>query len=58
MTEEEWMDLHHYFPTNKLEDEKEKINDDLWEQEMYYVLTHLHVKFEKNALPTQYFVYT
>lgn len=24
---------------------------------MYYVLTHLHVKFEKNALPTQYFVY-
>jgi hypothetical protein len=29
MTEEEWMDLHHYFPTNKLEDENEKNNDDL-----------------------------
>ena len=57
MTEEEWMDLHHYSPTNKLEDEKEKNNDDLWEQEMYYVLTHLHVKFEKYALPTQYFIY-
>jgi hypothetical protein len=29
MTEEEWMDLHHYSPPNKLEDEKEKNNDDL-----------------------------
>jgi hypothetical protein len=29
MTEEEWIDLHHYSPTNKLEDEKEKNNDDL-----------------------------
>ena len=52
MTEEEWMDLHHYSPTNKLEDEKETNNDDLWEQD-----SHLHVKFEKNALPTRYFVY-
>jgi hypothetical protein len=29
MTEEEWMDLHHYFPANKLEDKKEKNNDAL-----------------------------
>jgi len=29
MAEEEWMDLHHYFPTNKLEKEKEKNNDEL-----------------------------
>jgi hypothetical protein len=29
MTEEEWMDLHHYLPANKLEDEKEKKYDDL-----------------------------
>jgi hypothetical protein len=29
MTEEEWMDLHHYFPPNKLESEKEKKNDGL-----------------------------
>jgi hypothetical protein len=29
MTEEEWMDLHHYLPTNKLEVEKEKNYDDL-----------------------------
>jgi hypothetical protein len=29
MAEEEWMDLHHYFPTSKLENEKEKKNDEL-----------------------------
>jgi hypothetical protein len=29
MAEEEWMDLHHYFPSNKLENEKEKMNDGL-----------------------------
>jgi hypothetical protein len=29
MAEEEWMDLHHYFPANKLENEKEKNNDEL-----------------------------
>jgi hypothetical protein len=27
MTEEEWMDLHYYFPANKLGDKKEKNND-------------------------------
>lgn len=28
MAEEEWMDLHHYFPANKVENEKGKKNDD------------------------------
>jgi hypothetical protein len=30
MAEDEWMDLHHYFPASKLEDEKEK-NDESFE---------------------------
>lgn len=34
MAEDEWIDLHHYFPASKLEDEEEKKDDDLWEQEM------------------------
>jgi len=28
MAEDEWMDLHHYFPASRLEDEKEKNDDD------------------------------
>lgn len=28
MAEEEWMDLHHYLPANRVEDEKEKKDDD------------------------------
>jgi hypothetical protein len=28
MTEQEWMDLHHYFPANKVENEMGKKNDD------------------------------
>ena len=40
MVEEEWMDLHHYFPANKLENEKEKNNDELWEpKDQFQVLT-------------------
>jgi hypothetical protein len=29
MAEDEWIDLHHYSPANKLEDEEEKKDDDL-----------------------------
>jgi hypothetical protein len=29
MAEDEWMDLHHYFPASKLEDKEEKKDDDL-----------------------------
>jgi len=29
MAEDEWMDLHHYFPASKLENKEEKKDDDL-----------------------------